>query len=425
MSTLIYHLTSAPYLPLTQQAGRVRLVSLLMLSVLSALSFMFLSACASLEEIQQPVAAVSFNDYQNETRKSMWQQRSFQLPDKEAELFWNAPRQWWPVNQPENIAPKRGILLVHGLGDSPWSFHDIARELAAQGFLVRTVLLPGHGTTPYDMLSATAEQWQNVVYQQARVLQDDVDGEIFLGGFSTGANLALEYAYRHPDVAGLVLFSPAFKTTSLDWLAPVIAKVRPWLRSPEQGDAMQTPLRYLNVPANGFAQFYRTSVTARRLLDRPYNKPVFMVVAEHDSVLNTRYLLDVFQQRFVHAQSRLIWYGAKPDNLIDEKRIFIRTDKLPQERISQFSHMGLLFAPDNPLYGREGSQRICANGLNSTRRQACEQGAKVWYSDWGYSEDGKIHARLTFNPYFDWQNTVMATVLSSQSEPQFSVEYIR
>ena len=23
----------------------------------------------------------------------------------------------------------------------------------------------------------------------------------------------------------------------------------------------------------------------------------------------------------------------------------------------------------------------------------------MWYSDWGYREHGKVHARLTFNPY--------------------------
>lgn len=38
----------------------------------------------------------------------------------------------------------------------------------------------------------------------------------------------------------------------------------------------------------------------------------------------------------------------------------------------------------------------------------------VWYSDWGYQEPGKTHIRLTFNPYFDWQNPIMATVLSSE-----------
>ncbi|MNN85093.1 hypothetical protein D3C81_2023380 [compost metagenome] len=73
--------------------------------------------------------------------------------------------------------------------------------------------------------------------------------------------------------------------------------------------------------------------------------------------------------------------------------------------------MGLLFAPGNPQYGERGILRICLNGQPSNATRACEQGVLTWYSDWGYREEGKVHARLTFNPYFDWQASVLATVL--------------
>jgi len=36
----------------------------------------------------------------------------------------------------------------------------------------------------------------------------------------------------------------------------------------------------------------------------------------------------------------------------------------------------------------------------------------VWYSDWGHREPGKAFARLTFNPYFEWQSGVMMEVLA-------------
>jgi hypothetical protein len=39
----------------------------------------------------------------------------------------------------------RGILLVHGLSDSPFVFRDFARALAKDCVEVRTVLLQGHG----------------------------------------------------------------------------------------------------------------------------------------------------------------------------------------------------------------------------------------------------------------------------------------
>lgn len=79
---------------------------------------------------------------------------------------------------------------------------------------------------------------------------------IVLGGFSTGANLVLEHAYRNADIAGLLLFSPAFKSDSTyDWLTPWLGWARPWLREPDGVRPMQNPVRYMMVPTNGFAQF--------------------------------------------------------------------------------------------------------------------------------------------------------------------------
>ncbi len=373
-----------------------------------------LCACATIERVETSVEPKSFEEYRNDTLTYMREARKFQLVDKESELQWNAPKQWTPESLGVNGKPERGILFVHGLGDSPWSFTDLGKQLAEQGFLVRTVLLPGHGTSPYDMLNVTAEEWIRIVYEQAKRLTEDVEGEVFLGGFSTGANIVLDYAYKHPEIAGLIFFSPGFKSMPFDWLAPLVSKVMPWIIEPGENIPMQTPIRYMNVPTNGYTQFYRTSVNARRLLEHKYDRPVFMAVAEHDSVLDTNYLLKTFQNRFVHPKSRLIWYGKEPENISAPNRILVRDDNLPEERISQFSHMGLLFSHENPLYGRNGTQRICLNGMNSESRLACENGAEVWFSAWGYEEKDKVHARLTYNPYFQWQTSVLLEVLNDK-----------
>ncbi len=370
------------------------------------------TACAGIGSGGPLPEPARFEAYRRDTLGQLQARRHFQFADKDAELAWNGPGEWLPVPSRAGAKPDKGILLIHGLGDSPWSFHDVARQFAAQGFLVRTVLLPGHGTRPEDLMDVTLEDWQRVVEEQAAALRHDV-GQVYLGGFSTGANLALDYAYAHPDVAGLVLFSPAFQSNSrYDWLTPVIGWFRPWLLEPDGRRPMQNAVRYMTVPTNGFAQFWRSSRAARqRLSERPYDKPVFMAVTQHDSVLDTGYLLDAFRNRFTHPASRLVWYGQAPPGLTDTQRVLVRSDALPQQRISQFSHMGLLFSPANPLYGEQGSLRICWNGQDEGAMRACERGEPVWYSDWGYREAGKVHARLTFNPYFDWQGEVMAAVL--------------
>ena len=364
-----------------------------------------LQACAS---DPPPLGQKSFADYRQQTMAWMHEHRAFQTDDHAREIQWNAPQEWRPAT-----APTRGILLVHGLGDSPWSFTDVARSLAEQGFLVRTVLLPGHGTRPADMLDISLEQWQRVVREQTQILQREVP-TVYLGGFSTGANLVLDYAYAHPDIAGLVLFSPAFKpANTYAWLTQYIGWFRPWLAKPDDGvRPMQTPVRYLNVPTNGFAQFYRSALLAqRRLAQNTYDKPVFVAITQHDSVLDTAYVLDSFNARFNHPASRLIWYGDTPAGAATSSRMQVRTDDLPQQRIAQFSHMGLMFSPDNPLYGIDGSQRICWNGQRSEDMRQCLDGELVWYSDWGHREPGKVFARLTFNPYFQWQQQVMMQVL--------------
>jgi len=358
-----------------------------------------------------PLGQKSFDAYRTDTLQWLRDHRDFQGSDPGAELTWNAPQEWRPTGE-----PRRGILLVHGLGDSPWSFHDIGGELAARGFLVRTVLLPGHGTQPADMLDVRMEDWRRVVDEQAAILRAEV-GEIYLGGFSTGANLVLDYAYKHDDVAGLLLFSPAFQSSmTYDWLTPLISWARPWLLAPDASRPQQSLVRYMTVPTNGFAQFYRSSRVARQDLERrTYDKPVFIAVAAHDSVLDTNYVLQTFQQRFTHPDSRLAWYGTLPDSAWDMKRVKARTDYLPELRISQFSHMGLLFSPDNALYGEHGSLRFCWNGQTEQATRACEQGETVWYSDWGYREADKMHARLTFNPYFSWQIGLIDEVLGTHT----------
>lgn len=378
--------------------------------VVALMIVLLLVGCQHQPHPQPPLGQASFAAYQLQTRDYVRAHRAFQTLDKSAELALNTPQEWRPAQRAH-----KGILLIHGLGDGPGSFSDIAPALAQQGFLVRTVLLAGHGTRPADLLSVSVEQWRQVVREQADILAKEVD-TLWLGGFSTGGNLALEYAMAHHDrVQGLLLFSPAFKSsTAYDFLAPTVALFRDWLRPPGTLFPQQIATRYLRVPTNAFAQFWRTSASAQRLLARQrWDKPVLIVLSAHDSVLNTRWILDHFARSFPHPASRLIWYGEPRPEVANDARVLVKTDFLPEARISQFSHMSVLFSPQNPLYGRNGSVRFCANGQPEEAAKRCLKGEEVWYSDWGLVEAGKIHARLTWNPWFDWQTTVMDKLVSA------------
>ncbi|MEQ9916048.1 alpha/beta fold hydrolase [Pectobacterium aroidearum] len=378
-------------------------------SLFALVGVLFIVGCNSNPRDITPLGQASFERYQQDTTRWVEQHRAFQTTDKQLELRWNTPSETRPIGQPH-----KAILLVHGLGDSPGSFIDVTPQLVKQGFLVRTVLLPGHGTQPSDLLHVTVDDWREVVAEQAAILSKEVD-EVYLGGFSTGGNLVLEYALQHPEIKGLVLFSPAIKSNEkYDFMTPLLSVFTDWLMPPRPGYPQQLATRYMRVPTNGFAQYYYSSSGVRSLLaKKPYDKPVLIVLAEHDSVVDTTYIVNTFDTLFTNPRSRLIWYGDRPAG-VHSSRVLVRTGSLPDWRISQFSHMSLLFSPDNKEYGKTGAIVICANGQTNSDLAACADRSTLWYSDWGYVENGKTHVRLTFNPYFDWQNQIMANVLDAQ-----------
>ncbi|WP_372880461.1 alpha/beta hydrolase [Psychromonas sp.] len=343
------------------------------------------AASASLPRFNQ----ASFSEYVADTRRWLEDNRVFISDNQAREIALNLPGEY----QPE-VPNGESVLLVHGLGDSPYSFVDIARHLAGKGYLVRTILLPGHGSKVGDLILPSQADWLGVVHHHSQLLKQ-VSEKVWLGGYSTGANLVTAEAIQDDDIQGLLLFSPAFKPESdiVSWAGAASLFVTWADQDPEDNY-----LRYNSLPMNGAAVYYQTSETVRnKLAGNSFQRPVFMMISEGDSVINTQYALQVFTEKMDHPDNVLVWQGETPLN--DERAVRFSM-KLPEQRISNGSHMGLLFSPDNPEYGISGRNRICDNGQEEGLQLLCAQGEEVWYSAWGYREPGKIHARLTYNPYF-------------------------
>ncbi|WP_117233877.1 alpha/beta fold hydrolase [Vibrio maerlii] len=344
----------------------------------------------------------SFEQYQAETADWLRENRIFMTEDRETELSKVLPAQYTP-DHPNG----QGVLLVHGLGDTPYSYIDIAHHLATKGYLVRTVLLPGHASKSGDLILPSYDDWQGVVHHHINLLKQDVDS-VWLGGYSTGANLVTTEALNDSEISGLLLFSPAFEPSmpAVKW-----AKLASYFIDWADQDPEDNPLRYNSLPMNGAAVYYQTSEEVQKALNGQfYDKPVFMMMSEADSVISTDYAHQTFNQQFTNPANRLIWQGEKP--LADPRSSQLSMD-LPEQRISNGSHMGLMFSPHNPDYGIDGNNLICSNGQGEVLEKACIEGAEVWFSAWGYTEEGKNHARLTYNPYFELSISALDEVMSS------------
>jgi alpha-beta hydrolase superfamily lysophospholipase len=142
----------------------------------------------------------------------------------------NAPRNWNRTFELPGAAAAAaaGVLMLHGLSDSPYSLRALAERLDAAGARVVGLRLPGHGTAPSGLLDVGWRDWTAAVRLAARHLAARVgaDKPLLLVGYSNGAALAVELAVAAlegeagvPRVDGLVLLSPAIRVTPAAALA--------------------------------------------------------------------------------------------------------------------------------------------------------------------------------------------------------------
>ena len=361
-----------------------------------------LVSCATLSSPELPLSQPSsklpsysqssFTDYVVETKQWIRDNRSFLTDQHEIEIYYNTP---FEVRPEIDGKVKKGILLIHGLGSSPGYFHEIANELAKQGFLVRAILLPGHGTKPADLMLPTYSDWESVIEHHTGLLLNEVD-ELWLGGFSTGANLATTYAFKNDAVAGLLLFSPGFYPNNYNMLrfSGLASYFFDWLDIDEENNI----LSYQSLSSNAaWLYFQSVKMIQWSLIRNIYEKPTLITMSQHDSVIDPYATIDAFSNRFSNPTSRFVWYGSLTEN--NDNRVLSYNSYLPDQQISTFSHMNVLFSSEHHVYGENGSHIMWDNNQRDIEKPT--ERSELWFSAWGYNVQGRYHARLTWNPYFD------------------------
>ena len=374
------------------------------ITLIAGASLLALASCQSVKSPQFsashdnfPTGVAPFDEYQAQVKQWIEAERYFVGENPAEEIAMNMPYECGISNS------DTGVLLVHGLGDSPYFFHDEANALCKNGVRVRTILLPGHGTKPGDMLRVSYQQWQDETDFQLASFEKEVN-TLYAGGFSTGANLVTVNAFDNDAIAGLLLFSPAYKARFfVSKLTPYVDSLFVWPNIEKEDN----PSRYNSTAMPGFAA-YQESVNAlqARFKEQQLDVPVLMIVAEKDSVVDTHTVATQFHTKFTSSRKCLLWQGQQMPMLegqaaVETSNLVLQAMQLPDKSISAASHMSVLFSESNPLYGTASDFRICDNGQSSEKEQRCIAGEEVWYGPWGYTDENHVYARLTYNPYFD------------------------
>ena len=352
-------------------------------------------------------AGLPFADYVRDTQAMLWQHHDGKN-DQEAIVAGNTPFELLPPNDFEKGRDKpyrRGVLVTHGLSDSPYHMRHLAEFFQHNGFRVMAILLPGHGTRPGDLLDVDWREWAKTVAYGADCLAAEVD-ELYLAGFSAGAALSLFHAAHDDRVRGLFLFSPAFEITPLakwanlhklySWLRPKAA----WVGNMQDRDLY----KYESFCKNAAAQMYKLT---QALPKGGVDIPVFAVASADDATVNSAATLR-FMQRARHACSKLVWYSTAK---IEQENIEWVDSAVPEKRILSSAHTAIVMSPEDAHYGANGGYANCLHYYDDDgeRYKACmSRPGEVWLGE--VSERNLEHGllrRLMYNPHYAAMETSM------------------
>lgn len=297
-------------------------------------------------------ADLSYADYISSMRDIIAETRTdITASNQDRVIHANSPAEFVPSATPIN----NGILLVHGLLDSPLSMQSLFEHYKAQNFLVRSLLLPGHGTVPGDLLAVNMEAWINSINYAIARCKEQVDN-LYIAGFSTGANLALLQGHLDPAVKGLILIAPAIKIKNP--LAPLSRWHKTFARLGQRGQWICRTkendfAKYQSFTFNSVAQVVQLEKTIAQYERAHFSDtPIFMVVSDDDETIDPHAAETFFTQQ-THPSSRLLIYSNKRTSHTDP-RIELTPSNDPEHNILDYSHICLVIAPEHSHYGING-----------------------------------------------------------------------
>ena len=274
----------------------------------------------------------------------------------------------------EPDVPRGGVLLLHGLTDSPYSMRHLARIYGAQGYFVVALRIPGHGTIPAELMRVNRRDWNAAVRLAARHVRDRIGPDLpfHMVGYSNGGALALQYALdaleepNLPPPDGLMVLSPMIAVTPAAAAGRSIARLGaiPYFEKSRWLDLMPEymPYKYNSFPANAAYQSHVVSTRLVRSLARAEANgsigrlpPLLAFQSVVDATVSTPAVVDMLYNRLRGPGHELVLFNV---NTGSNARDFIRAEDL------RYAHT--LFRDDRRNYRLS----LLANAEPNTRRIA-------------------------------------------------------
>ncbi len=247
--------------------------------------------------------------------------------NKRSMVYAGAAGQVWNKSfEIDTANPAGGILLLHGASDSPYSMRALAQLFADHGLYVAALRMPGHGTVPAGLKYARVEDWAAIARAGVKHVAQKLgaDKPVYIGGYSTGAAVAVDYALDAVLDSALIpidrlfLYSPAIAVTPFarfgawdEALASVAGFEKlGWMSIETEYD----PFKYNSFPKNGGYLSFAFSARVMDKLEKALNKnptalpPIISFQSLIDSTVRTDSVVHDLYQRLPANDSQLVLF---------------------------------------------------------------------------------------------------------------------
>ena len=370
------------------------------------LSDLIIPSQESTSNYQKLDSSLPFSEYITQCQKLI-SERRLDLKQKKGD-----PKQIIDANSPYELHPthftnqseKCGVILIHGLWDSPFTLKEIAIRLQNNGILCRGILLPGHGTRPTDLQKTCYQDWIDTVRYAVDSLQQQVE-KVYLIGYSAGATLSIYQALSQQNIAGLVALAPAIRINPLvdlifNWhyFTKWLSRRSTWIYVEEENDYA----KYRSIGFNPAFQIFKlTQALKKRYKHQSLTCPLLMVASEDDETISASAAMQFFKKT-TSTHNQFILYSTKHKKK-DDNRIELRNSAYPQLNIKNFSHVALPFSPENTHYGMHGDYSNASHPADHVIYGAYNRVTERFYNQFQHLGLSNNYKReLTYNPDFDF-----------------------
>ena len=183
-----------------------------------------------------------------------------------------------------------GVVVLHGLGGTPHSVLPVTAAVHAAGYMTVAPTLPGHGTSPDDLIGRTWDGWLQAVLQTCDELAERCSAGVVVIGQSMGATLALAAATQRGNIRGVgainALVGPS-DPDAIEHLEHLIARGRTMqpagdsdLRDPQAHDSA-----YPELALSALVELSHGAAAVHDLL-ATVAVPVLVASGDHDSIVD-------------------------------------------------------------------------------------------------------------------------------------------